>query len=207
MEKELSPAAQFVSLVYNYSKHLKRGADNQWDGCQQDALRLAIRALLPFDEDDMAWIKKNTYFTWHAGNGDNWGEDYYSVACGAGNISAARSFEKMKGRKPFIWKWTVKHGGCIGRVERSNDRLSVGDEFICRNVKLSVTSFNDADGLIICCTYKKQERDERGYVIGPLKVEKLYKIDHKQLRVLADPSVGAPDLTNYKTKEWPVKGK
>ncbi len=199
MENKLSPAAQFVSIVCDFSGHRKRGAESQFDGCQQDALFLAIRAHLPFEIDDMEWIRRNCRFTWHAGNGDNWGEMYYSASCAIGNGSAARSFEKMKGRKLFIWKWEVNHHGAgRGTSGRVNDRLSVGDTFRCRGKLLTVTSFDDKNAKIICCTYKPQERDGRGYTIGTLKVERVYKLNIKELRALADPSVGAPDLDNVK---------
>lgn len=197
METKLSPAAQFVSIVYNHSGHLKSGSDVQWDGCQQDALFLAIRAHLPFEPDDMQWIHRNCHFTWHAGNSDNWGETYYSVAVSCGNRSASRSFEKMKGRKPFIWKWEVNHHGAgRGRQGRVNDRLSVGDTFYCRGKLLTVTSFDDKNGRIVCCAYKHRERDERGFLVGSLKVEHVYKLTLKELRTLADPTPGVPDLSN-----------
>lgn len=179
METELSPAAQFVRIVYNHSGHRKRGADSQFDGSQQDALELAIKAHLPFELDDMQWIQRNCRFTWHAGNSDNWGEIYYSVAVSCGNRSASRSFEKMKGRKPFIWKWEVDHHGAgRGTSGRLNDRLSVGDTFRCRGKLLTVTSFDDKNGRVICCIYKPQERDARGYSIGSLKVEQFIQSSH-----------------------------
>ncbi|GAH61865.1 unnamed protein product, partial [marine sediment metagenome] len=191
METELSPAAQFVSIIYHHSGHLKRGVDSQFDGCQQDALLLAIKAHLPFDIDDIDWIHRNCRFTWHAGNSDNWGEIYYSVACASGNGSAARSFEKMKGRKPFIWKWEVNHHGAgRGTSGRVNDRLSVGDTFRCQGQLLTVTSFDDKNDRITVCSYKPQKRDGRGYIIESLKVEHLYKLTRKDLKALADPTPG-----------------
>jgi len=179
---KLSPAARFVSIVYNHSGHRYR-ADDQFVGAQEDALRLAIRAHLPFDVDDMEWIRQNCRLIWHAGNGDNWGEPYYSIACVCGNKSAARAFEKMKGRKPFILKGYVDHHGAgRGTSGRSNDRLSVGDTFHAFNQKLTVTSFDDKKERIIVCSYKPQERDGRGYTIGTLKVKHIYKLNHKELR-------------------------
>lgn len=196
-----NPATKLVSIIYNHSGHRKRGADSQFDGCQQDALILAIKAHLPFEPDDMQWIHRNCRFTWHAGNSDNWGEIYYSVAVACGSRSAARSFENMKGRRPFIWKWEVNHHGAgRGTSGRVNDRLSVGDTFRCRGQLLTVTSFDDKNDRLVCCTYKPQERDRRGYTIGTLKAEHIYKLNHKELKALADPSMGAPDLTNYKKK-------
>jgi len=181
----LSPAARFVSIIYNHSGHRNRGADAQFDSAQQNALKLAIKAYLPFDIDDMDWIHQNCRFIWHAGSGDNWGENYYSIACACGNSSAARSFEKMKGRKPFIWKGNVDHHGAgRGREGRSNDRLSVGDTFNALNQELTVTSFDDKNERIIVCSYKPQERDNRGYTIGTLKVKHIYKLTRKELRKL-----------------------
>lgn len=208
MNEELSPTARFVSIVYNHSGHRKRGSFSQLDSCQQDALILAIKAHLPFDPDDMQWIHRNCRFTWHAGNSDNWGEIYYSVAVSCGNRSASHSFEKMKERKPFIWKWEVNHHGAgRGKSGRVNDRLSVGDTFYCRGTLLTATSFDDKNRHIVCCTYKPQERNERGWAIGSLKVDHIYKLTLKELRALADPTPGAPDLSNIHKKPKSAGGK
>jgi hypothetical protein len=195
--KVLSPALQIVKNIWDNSNHPKMGSMVRFNTCLGDALDLAIKGLIPFEIDDFEWISKNLRrFPWGAGNSDNYGENYYSLACDYGNTSAARAFEKWKNRKPFIWKWEVHHRN----VERSNDRLAVGDIFNCRAKKLTVTSFDDKTGKIICCIYKERLKDNRGWEIGVLKVDHIYKLTGKELKALADTTMGAPDLENIHGK-------
>ena len=153
--EEQSPAIQLIEIVAwqcPYSSKPYRIAQRsrrQWDAALHSALRLAISAQLFFAPDDMSHIYKTYPFRWQAGNGDNWGEDFYSLAVQCGNRSAAISFERMKGRKPFIWPGRVRHGSVV----RENDRLSVGDRFEYRGEYVEVTSFNDDTGFLVACSY------------------------------------------------------
>ncbi len=186
---ELSPAVRFVLLMRDRSRHFKR-SNQKFDGAQQDALRLAIRGGLPFDLEDMAYLREHCRFTWHAGSNGNWGEPYYFDAVRYDNGSAARSFEKMKGRKPFIWRGEVGHG--IDTI-RTGGRLAVGSRFRCRGVGLAVTSFDDEAGCVIACSYRSRSEEER---YEPEKVEHRYRLTRKDLKALADPTPGSPDLSD-----------
>ncbi len=144
--------------------------------CMQDALHLAIEAGLEFGLDDFAYISQK--FKWMYWAGD--GEGFYCHAVSGNNISAIKSFEKHRNRKPFIvnnviqW-WQNKD------THRNRGRLAVGSTFIRQGERISITSFNDKDGNVIACSYEPREHDGKGYFFGVLKVRHIYKFTHKDL--------------------------
>lgn len=109
------------------------------------ALRLAIRSRMWWERDDVAAIRK-----WRDKGviSAMFDERDYSIACKE-NLSAAISYERCIGRKPFRCSWD----GC-GFYVAPKFRLFVGIKFWWlvkgQPAALTVTSFKDAEHLMAC---------------------------------------------------------
>lgn len=149
-----SPAMRLVKMVQGCTRVRSRQKEVQ---IIHEALYLAVRAGLDFDPDDMSQLQ-----WWMYTDDGGVGEHLYAVAAAEGNISACQSFEKMKGRKPFIIK---------GR------RLAVGTYIWRDDRQWKVTSFT-SDGQIIICTHKKHDpaRYER------VRVDRRSRLTHADFR-------------------------
>lgn len=178
------------SPAYRLLKHVwasqGEGMGHSWDrlnDAMQTALSLAIRSGMAFDVDDFRRFSSDFNSGYWIGAG---GEGYYAMAVGSGvwsgsrshgpNPSAYQSFEKWRGRKPFIVR--------MNAGDEKTVRLSVGQRFgwhvkLKSRAEVTVTSFADGpDAHVIACSYKPKERDARGYQIGPDKIDKRFKITH-----------------------------
>lgn len=181
IEKKLSPALELLYLTW-YGVHENK---TMWswarlNRCMQNALHLAIEAGLEFQLDDFTYVSQK--FRWGYWSGD--GEDFYCHAVTENNMSAIKSFEHHRNRKPFIindvfqwWRDTTTH--------RNRGRLAVGSRFMWQGERTTVTSFDDKDGKVIACSHKPREHDERGYLVGSLKIKHIFKLTHKDLKVEA----------------------
>lgn len=176
-EVKLSPAVELLQLTWGGSYNSKLWSWARLNRCMYDALHLTIEAGLDFGLDDFRYISK--YFKWGYWVGD--AEGVYCHAVVTNNMSAIKAFEQYHNRKPFIvgdvlqvWRYQDTH--------RNRGRLAVGTHFTWQGARATVTSFDDKNGKVIACTYKPQERDERGYLTGVLKVEHIYKLTHKELK-------------------------
>ncbi len=63
------------------------------------------------------------------------GEGHYADACQKGNTSFCNAYEKLRGRKPYLFAWETK----------TRQRLFVGAKFWWCGVEPTVTSFRDGD--------------------------------------------------------------
>jgi hypothetical protein len=175
--KDKSPAMQVLSLVW---EHSNKGVAHSWERLNHamwTALSLVIGAGFLFREDDMATIANSFRFGYWCGETPEW---IYTTAVNATNVSAAKSYEAWKNRKPFIadnvgyayhGRGPYMHGGS----DRQRDRLTVNSVFKWKGYKVTVTSFSDDQLQVIACSYKDSSRN---------KVEKRFRITREDL--LAD---------------------
>lgn len=176
-EKELSSAIKLLEITWRGAYNSPLWSWARLNRCMYDALHLAIEAGLEFELDDFSYIDK--YFRWGYWIGD--GEGVYCHAVVANNMPAIKAFEHYRKRKPFIvdgviqW-WMNKD------THRNRGRLAIGSKFMWQGERVTVTSFVGRGERITACTYKPQQRDDRGYFIGSLKVEHIYKLTHKDLK-------------------------
>ena len=176
-EVKLSPALELLQLAWrgvNDNKAMCSWA--RLNRCMQNALHLSIEAGLDFGLDDFAYI--STKFRWGYWAGDS--EDFYSHAVTQNSMSAIKAYEHYRNRQPFIVNGVIQWWRNAD-IHRNRGRLAVGSKFIWQGERITVTSFDDKDGKVIVCSYKPREHDERGYLIGSLKVGHIYKIAHKDL--------------------------
>jgi hypothetical protein len=119
-------------------------------------LAAAIETSLPFALEDFYDV-----FTRFGGCywfGESRGEGFYRIAVEGNHLSACRSFEHWKMRKPFMWQ---------------GKRLACSSAFRWDGQDVTVTSIAD-DGLsLTACSYTGK---------SPRKVKRRYSITHKQLR-------------------------
>lgn len=127
----------------------------------QDAVDIAIGLHLEFSENDFKDIYKNFnggYWFGANGNGKGMGERFYIKACKVKNISAARSFEKWLGIKPFI-------------TEKGN-RLYAGFECLLKDKRrYRVTGFDAEKGAVSFVSYDNYRGEGK---------RKLHSYDNKE---------------------------
>ena len=197
-EVKLSDAMVLLTHMWNRGRRVKPFSEARFRAIMHDALELAVIGGLKFDIDDCS--KFHDAFSWGAGYYKeqllSFDEHSYTLAIVASNTSALHSFENYHTRKPFIAN-LVDHNyqmlrSMLGRwdITRLRDRLGIGSKFTWRGEQVTVTSFDDKNGRIICCSYKPQEREapcpncnRGGWAIGTLKVTHIYKLNQKDLKL------------------------
>ena len=165
-KKTDSPAIQLLRLLWRHEGHQMGHSWERINATMRNGLGLAIRSGLEFARGDFAVISD-------AFNPGCWlnGERMYSVAClgeHGPNRSAAISFERWKGRKPFIL---------------DGHRLAVGSKFDWYDDRVTVTSFADDSSYLVACSYKYTESNT-GDTYARRKVAHRYKIAIADLREL-----------------------
>jgi len=100
VEEKRSPALTLVMQVWNHALDAGGHSWQKLNWAMQDALNLAIKARMEFDEGDFAYIVANCRTGYWFGE-DN-GERFYHTAVEADNLSACVSFEAWKKRPAFI---------------------------------------------------------------------------------------------------------
>jgi len=143
-----SPAIYLLDIVWN---HAQRGNLKSWikfNHSLHDALKLAVSSDLKFDVDDFKRI--NERFSpgyWMGVDGSSGlGEAMYSLAVFSGNISAAKSFEQWKNRKPFMLE--------------NSQRIYMGREFSWESLPVVCTSFSGDQSHLTACHYKRRHHIE-----------------------------------------------
>ena len=143
------------------------------------ALSLAITARFRFEPDDMAAVLRSDSLRIPYGD-----EHYYSLACEYGNGSAARSFERMVGRKPFLVPWVPRRKALDSR-KVCLTRAWVGRWFEWDDWTVKVTSFSDDGESLIACAYHDDETGrmplDYGYR-GPDRIQRRFTITRAELR-------------------------
>ena len=145
--KKASPARQLMALVWNETN---RGMAHSWsrlNHAMSAAVVLACQAGFKFDEDDFAIIAKSyNMYRWGGNDGHMLGEHFYTVAVKTKNLSACKSFEAWKKRKPFLYE---------------GDRLALQstlnwNEHVQHSLK--VTSFSECGTYLTACSYDRERK-------------------------------------------------
>lgn len=156
-EKKLSVVVTLFHLLWGQNRTRSWREEND---ALQSTLSLAIRARLAFEPDDF----KTVYDEFKGGYWMGEAEHYYTKACEDKNASACQSFEKWKGRPPFIF---------------NSSRLHIGSVFTFDKKTLHVTSYGkDHRGHYLgCVTYKNTDAATYGR-----KVDKRIKVSLAELK-------------------------
>lgn len=156
---EKSPAYQFVEFIWLYNR------TNSWLRLNQlmyNALELAIKGNLKFDEEDFISIEKNMRGGYWFGvnlNGKGTGEGFYRTAITENNNTAFQSYEKWAGIKPFIS--TEGHRACLRSTFDNNE------------YRYKVTGFDFESKRIYLVAYLHGDWKEEGK-------KKLFNFDNKE---------------------------
>ncbi len=163
---DLSPALQIADIFW--SNCSQRGGEASYahlESAMKHAVILAIDFGLEFGQDDFKiFEKKYMMGHWAAtpGNPDEvYAEGFYSRASKARNVSACRSFEKFRGREPYIL------GG---------KRICVGAKFHWNGEEVECTSFPNGKDYLVACSYKTPADGRR--------INHIYKIKRSDLKGL-----------------------
>ena len=146
----------------------------------EDFWSLMVCAQVQFADDDLKVLRKWSAESRYRG-GQMPDEYHYSLAADDGNIGFCRAYEKLVGRKPFIWKG-IDYGGTRGfnvhrTVSKTQGRLIEDVWFTWQGEQVKVTSFNDEKGTLVACAYHP---DPEGY--EPSKIRRRFTISHKDFK-------------------------
>lgn len=159
MKTEKSEAYQLCNLIWT------KGSMNSYRWLNQvmdEALQLAIKANLQFNENDFEEISKSFRGGYWYGcnhNGKGYGERYYSVAIEYNNTSAIKSYEKWVNIKPFITK--------------QNHRLHLHFKFYDKERFYKVTGFDFDKKKIMIVSYEATDINEN-------RAKKLHQFTNKE---------------------------
>jgi len=165
----MSHVVQFVRTALHGAATDGGKSGHSWEvvnDATAQALSLAITARFRFEPDDMAAVLRSDSL--RIPHGD---EHYYTLACKYGNGSAARSFERMVGRKPFRVPWAPRCKA-QGSKKVCLTRAWVGRWFDWQGEKVKVTSFSGDGETMIACAYYQ----------GPSRVKHRHTITRADLR-------------------------
>lgn len=185
-----SPAIRLLELTWNESLKKTGFSWRRLNRSMDTTLKLAIDSGMEFYERDFAYISEHFRIGY-------WGSDcecYYTLAASTNNLSAARSFESWRKRKPFImngigcWRWIGcwQNGGAYH--SRTRGRLTVNTQFSWQEQWVTVTSFAmDQSYLIATRSMKAEDAEVLDRLAGKprnwrAKVIKRYRITHEDLR-------------------------
>ena len=177
-KKPLSPAITLLDHVWG---SVNKATDHSWERlnhAMRDALLLAIGGGFMFEIDDVEWIFGNYNSSYWIGESDEW---IYCEAVAAGNMPAIKSYEKCKGREPFIAERVdlphVQNDYLHGSSpRRQKERLTVGASFKWQGVEIKVTSFARDQSHAVACSYKPRRKGEYGD-----KIDKRFRITRAEL--------------------------
>lgn len=169
-----SQVIELLDLVWQNANSATSFSWERLNHSMRSALGLTICSGFEFAEDDIQYVMKNYRSGRWIGACDEW---IYRDAILVGNMSAIKSFEKYRGREPFIAD-DVTIGMFRGDFQgvasdRKRERLAVGFGFSYRGFRLKVNSFAKDGSYINCATYKKAKRPD-GY--DTEKIDKRFKI-------------------------------
>jgi hypothetical protein len=196
--KEESATYTLLSLVWDQACDYRSFSWSRLNHSMRAALQLAI-GCFQFSDDDFARIE--TDFRYNRWNNENCGEDDYAMAVAENNVSACLSFERWKGRKPFIARDVEPR--CHRQLShsvgtRQTCRLCLGARFFWRGEEVTVTSISW--DRVVACSYrvKKDTNYQRQKVLHRYTItrEALLKERHRtqlveQIIAAADPARNA----------------
>lgn len=179
--KHDSTVIQLLDLVWANCNKVQGHSWERLNTSMHSALTLAITSGMVFDLGDFASFERRYRFGYwgiqHSGS-NGFAEGFYVTAVACGNMSAAKSFEQWKGRKPFIVEDAEAERHAVGRGCESNcgGRLAIGSRFRYRGEYVTVTSFSGDGEHLTACTYKPVESGS-----GSRKIAKRFKITREDL--------------------------
>lgn len=139
-------------------------------------LKAVITLGLEFQEDDIATIYAECnggYWFGASLNCKHQGEGFYRAANTCGNLSAAKSFEKWRGRTPFL--------------SQTGTRVSEGTEFKYQGLYWHVTGWGEENDVLMCAGYDNRSKEGK---------RKLKKFDREQWLTERE------NMTDFDTKSW-----
>jgi hypothetical protein len=164
-----SPALSFVGMVWNLAQQETGHSWQRFNSGLRGALMLAVETGMVFHDDDFTYMVEQ----WRAGfwlgadNAYSLGESIYAKAIEYRNFQACRSFEKWRGREPFIF---------------DGDRLAHNSEMpLPGQGRWKVTSFSEDGKAINLCMYQwVGDGDKRDY-----KPTRRRKLTLEQVRAMS----------------------
>jgi hypothetical protein len=161
-----SPGFVFVMMARNLGGEAHGLSKLTGNWCDQWALSHAIEFGFRFEIDDAETLANLGQPSYYA-RGVVAGEHDYATACGSKrgleNRSFAMSFEKWKGRKPFLVR---------DHNVKTPTRMHVGRRFRWHGEQVECKSFNDEKGYFNAVKYKGHTS----------KVEKRFRITHEDIK-------------------------
>ena len=157
-----SPALELVRLVSDNAQEVGGHSWTRLNGDICDAVTLAIRAGLRFDEGDFKAFTMIRHGRWILADA---AERWYALAVEFDNRSACRSLELWRDRPIF------QHPCGSGR-------LAVGATFAWQGERVEVTSFDDAKGTLTAVAHV---RDEHGHPVRPARIARRFTISPADL--------------------------
>jgi hypothetical protein len=181
-KKRAEPKSAVIVLLDHVWSSTNRSTTHSYERlnhAMRSALEMAAGYGFKFAPDDVQYILSNYRSHYWIGESDEW---LYGTAVAAGNMSAIQSFEKAKGREPFIAEQvnlSVGHSGYLhgGAGTRQRERLVVGASFKWQGQTVKVTSFAKDQGHVNCCSYKRV----KGGAYYSDKIDKRFKITWAEL--------------------------
>lgn len=186
--RQVSPVLKLLRLVMeNDGKAMGGRSWMRLNDALGTALALAVRTGFKFNERDFSAIDSGFRFSYWGGNDRHMlGERFYSIACAVDrehgeNLSAARSFEQWKNRKPFIYKFK----DCL-----SGRRLAIGADLHLvdksgqhfRRERFKVTSFaKDGKSFVATRTEEVGEYNPSKGKYPKTKVAERVTVTHEML--------------------------
>lgn len=143
MSKKKSPVYRFVHMLYTESMEATGHSWTRLNTALSSALATAISAGMRMDPNDFNDIggDMNGGYWFGTNNNESQGEGFYNVAVKANNLSACQSFEKYRGRNPFVWE---------GR------RLCLGERFSWKGEWVTVTRMPaSGERPMVACSYRE----------------------------------------------------
>jgi hypothetical protein len=111
-----------------------------------------------FKDDDIIKLQKYLHKNNYVFNRP--GEHHYEQAVRVNNISFCKAYERLTGRKPFIWDnidyeygWGELPYGMHSTQAKTKGRLVIGAGFVWQGEVVKVTSFKDDAQSLVACKY------------------------------------------------------
>lgn len=153
-----SPAMQFITLMM---KRMREKRKQKTPQLINRTIELAIEAGMDFHVDDFNTLKRHYS-----------GEREYRFIIQSGNKSALTAMEKSMNRKPFWFFDTDSE-------DAKKIRLYKDADFLWEGLRVTVTSFQDADNLVAC----QQEYD---HITHKTKTNRVFRISRDDLIRVAE---------------------
>ncbi len=175
----MSPAMQFIGYAWSNANTGMPWSWTRLNYSMRQAVIVACHAGMKFEIGDFELLAgKYKLHIWGGNDGHMWGEPLYSEAVKSGNLSACKSFERLKKRAPFFFQ---------------GNRIAVGSQLRWNDIGLAVTSFTGDGKHVVCCSHKSLERrqaeavaaglTDKEYNGDKLAVERVVRLTSEEMAV------------------------